>query len=161
MADVNATNQGDVAIVEKHGHGHPHGSKNNPKSSFAVVASSSTLAKRRPGRPLRSKNKKSAIGTTDPIDHLDVSFTHPAALSSSFGDLFSFFSFTGAQCYEQQRLPMKFTEFMEGRELREAVLRETSSGELPYELEVYYDGNGDAFYGTALLKTTIFIKDGF
>jgi hypothetical protein len=35
---------------------------------------------------------------------------------------------------------------MEGRELREAVLRETSSGGTPYELEVYYDGNGDAFF---------------
>jgi hypothetical protein len=35
---------------------------------------------------------------------------------------------------------------MEGCELREAILRETSSGGPPYELEVYYDGNGDAFY---------------
>jgi hypothetical protein len=34
---------------------------------------------------------------------------------------------------------------MEGHELWEAVLREASSGGPPYELEVYYDGNGDAF----------------
>jgi hypothetical protein len=35
---------------------------------------------------------------------------------------------------------------MEGRELREAVLRETSCGGPLYELEVYYNGNGDAFF---------------
>jgi hypothetical protein len=35
---------------------------------------------------------------------------------------------------------------MDGRELREAVLRETSSSTPPYELEVYYDGIGDAFF---------------
>jgi hypothetical protein len=102
--------------------------------------------KRCPGRPLGSKNKKSAIVTADPADRLDVSFAHPSAPSSSSGDLFSFFPFAGAQCRKQQRLPVKFTELVEGRELREAVLRETSSGGSPYELEVYYDGNGDAFF---------------
>jgi hypothetical protein len=146
MADVDATDQGDMAIVEKRDHSHPRGSKNNPKSSLAIVASSSTPAKRRPGRPLGIENKKSAIVIADPADHLDVSFVHPAVPSSSSGDLFSFFSFVGAQCREQHHLPLKFTEFMEGRELWEAVLRETSSGGLPYELEVYYDGNGDAFF---------------
>jgi hypothetical protein len=35
---------------------------------------------------------------------------------------------------------------MEGRELRESVLCETSSGGPPYELEVYFDGNGDALF---------------
>jgi hypothetical protein len=35
---------------------------------------------------------------------------------------------------------------MDGHELREAVLRETSSGGPPYELELYYDGIGDAFF---------------
>jgi hypothetical protein len=35
---------------------------------------------------------------------------------------------------------------MEGHELCEAVLCETYSGGPPYELEVYYDGNGDAFF---------------
>jgi hypothetical protein len=100
MANVNATNQGDVATVEKLGRGLPRGSKNNPKSSLVVVASSSTLAKRRPGRPLGSKNKKSAIVTADPTDRLDVSFAHPSATSSSSGNLFSFFSFARAQCRE-------------------------------------------------------------
>jgi hypothetical protein len=84
--------------------------------------------------------------TTDPADCLDVSFSHPAASSSSSGDLFTFFSFAGAQYHEQKPLPLKFTEFMEGRELRDAVLRETSSGGPPYELEVYYGGNGNAIF---------------
>jgi hypothetical protein len=95
---------------------------------------------------LEVKNKKSSLTTTDPADRLDVCVAHPI-LPSSTRDLFSFFSFAGAQCREQQqRLPLKFTEFMEGCEVREAVLRETSSGGPPYELEVYYDGNGDAFF---------------
>jgi hypothetical protein len=57
MAEVSATNQGDFAIAEKHDHGCPRGSKNKPKSSLVVVASSSTPAKGRPGRPLGSKKK--------------------------------------------------------------------------------------------------------
>jgi hypothetical protein len=146
MADVDATNHGDVASVEKRGCGRPHGSNNKPKSSLAVAASSSTPAKHRPGRPLGSKNKKSSLTIADPGDRLDVSAAHPILPSSSSGDLFSFFSFAGAQCHEQQHLPLMFTEFMEGHELREAVLRETSSGGPPYELEVYYDGNGDDFF---------------
>jgi hypothetical protein len=35
---------------------------------------------------------------------------------------------------------------MDGRKLREAILRETSSGGPPYELEVYYDGGGDVLF---------------
>jgi hypothetical protein len=62
------------------------------------------------------------------------------------GNLFSFFAFAGAQCHEQQRLPLKFAEFMDGLELREAILWEVSSGGLPYELEVYYDGKGEVFF---------------
>jgi hypothetical protein len=65
-----------------------------------------------------------------------------------------FFAFDGAQCREHQRLPLKFAEFMDGRELREAILREVSSDGPPYELEVYYDGKGDVFFkgvGRALL----------
>jgi hypothetical protein len=146
MADVNVANQGDVATVEKRSHSRPPMSKNKPKSSFAMVASSPTAAKRRPGRSLGSKNKKYTTETTDPVDRLDVSFAHPSAPLSSSGDQFSFFSFAGAQCHEHQCLCVKFTEFMEGRELHEAVLHETSSGGPPYELEVYYDGNGDVFF---------------
>jgi hypothetical protein len=35
---------------------------------------------------------------------------------------------------------------MDGQELPEAILCEVSSGGLPYEVEVYYDGDGDMFF---------------
>jgi hypothetical protein len=38
--------------------------------------------------------------------------------------VFSFFCIAMAQCREIQHLPLNFTKFMDGRELREAVLRE-------------------------------------
>jgi hypothetical protein len=93
MADVDAINQSDVATVKKCGCGRPCGSKNKPKSSLAMIASSSTPAKRHPGRLLGSKNKKYAIAIADPTDRLDVSFAHPFVPSSSSSDLFSIFSF--------------------------------------------------------------------
>jgi hypothetical protein len=43
-------------------------------------------------------------------------------------------------------VPLKFTEFMDGRELCEAILREVSSEGPPYEGEVYYDGDGEMFF---------------
>jgi hypothetical protein len=60
-------------------------------------------------------------------------------------NLLSFFAYAGAQCDEHQCLPLKFMEFMDGRELREDVLQEVSSDRPPYELEVHYDGQGDVF----------------
>jgi hypothetical protein len=50
-----------------------------------------------------------------------------------------------AQCREIQRLPLDFTKFMDGRELREAVHREKSGSGIPYEVEVWYDGNGEQY----------------
>jgi hypothetical protein len=41
---------------------------------------------------------------------------------------------------------MKFTQFMDGRELREAILREESGGGTLYEVEVYYDGRGEMYF---------------
>jgi hypothetical protein len=61
MADVGAINHSDLATVEKHGRSRPRGSKNKPKSSLDLAASSSTPAKHHPGHPLGSKNKKSAV----------------------------------------------------------------------------------------------------
>jgi hypothetical protein len=61
-------------------------------------------------------------------------------------NLFFFFVIAGAQCHEQQRVPLKFTQFMDRRELREAILREESGGGTPYEVEVYYDGRGEMFF---------------
>jgi hypothetical protein len=50
------------------------------------------------------------------------------------------------QCREIQRVPLKFTKFMDGRELREAILCEQSGGGTPYEVEVYYDGRGEMYF---------------
>jgi hypothetical protein len=43
-------------------------------------------------------------------------------------------------------VPSKFTAFMDGHELREAILREESGGGTPYEVEVYYDCNGEMYF---------------
>jgi hypothetical protein len=160
MADVDATN---YATIEKRACGHPRGSKNQPKSTLSLATSSSTPAKRRPGRPLGSKNKKSSMVTTDPADRLDVSVAHPTLLSSSSGDLFSFFSFAGAQCRQQQCLPLKFTEFMEGRELRElypekhpAAGRHMSWRCIMMAMAML----SSEVAGTILLRIMIFIKVG-
>jgi hypothetical protein len=50
-----------------------------------------------------------------------------------------------AQCREIQRLPLNFTKFMDGRELREVVLCEQSGSGTPYEVEVWYDGDGEQY----------------
>jgi hypothetical protein len=60
--------------------------------------------------------------------------------------LFFFFVIAGAQCREQQCLSLKFTQFMDGRELREAILHEESGGGTPYEVEIYYDDRGEMFF---------------
>jgi hypothetical protein len=54
--------------------------------------------------------------------------------------IFSFLCIAMAQCREIQRLLLSFTKFMDGHELREAVLREQSGSGTPYEVEVWYDG---------------------
>jgi hypothetical protein len=60
--------------------------------------------------------------------------------------IYSFFCIVGAQCREIQRVPLKFTNFMDGRELREAVIRKHSRGGTPYEVEVWYDGDGEMYF---------------
>jgi hypothetical protein len=96
--------------------------------------------KRRPGRPARSKNKLKVSSATP----------GPSAPSTnactSLPRIYSFFCIVGAQCREIQRLPLKFTKFMDGRKLREAVLREHSGGGTPYEVEVWYDGAGEQYF---------------
>jgi hypothetical protein len=146
MGDIGVINLEDATMVEKNGHSCPRGSKNKPKAS-AVDAFSSTSAKHRPGHPLGSKNKvKTSTLPTSASKHLDVSLTQPVLPQSSARNLLSFFDFAGAQCDEQELLPLKFTEFMEGQDLCEAILREVSNDGPPYEVEVYYDGQGDMFF---------------
>jgi hypothetical protein len=91
----------------------------------------------------KKKVKTSTMQINEP---LDVSVAHPSPPQPSTGAAFCFFALAGAQCREQQHVPLKFTEFMDGRELREAILRKVSSEGSPYEVEVYYDGEGDMFF---------------
>jgi hypothetical protein len=105
---------------------------------MTLVTSSSAPVKRCLGCPVGSKNKlklaPAAPGLSAP----------PANASSP--RIYSFFYIAGAQCREIQRLPLKFTQFMDGRELREAILHGHSGGGAPYEVEVWYDGAGEQFF---------------
>jgi hypothetical protein len=139
MADASESRLNIDTPVQKRGRSRPHGSKNKTTAA-ATVASSSTLGKRCPGRPTRSKNKPKV-----PSAAPGPSAPSPDASSSS-PRIYSFFCICNAQCREIQRLPLKFTKFMDGRELREAVLREQSGGGTPNEVEVWYDGAGDQFF---------------
>jgi hypothetical protein len=143
MADTSVIDLETGAVVEKRGHGRPRGSKNNPKETSMAVSLSSAPVKRRPGRPLGSKNKpkpSSSLVSTP----LDADVARHSTPSPPSGNTFSFFVIAGARCREQQRVPLKFTAFMDGRELREAILQEESGGGSPYE--VYYDGNGEMYF---------------
>jgi hypothetical protein len=139
MADASESRLNIDAPVEKRGRGRPRGSKNKT-TAVAMGASSSVLVKRRPGHPAGSKNKPKV-----PSAAPGLSAPSPDT-SSSLPRLYSFFCICKAQCREIQRLPLKFTKFMDGRELREAVLRELSGGGTPYEVEVWYDGAGKQFF---------------
>jgi hypothetical protein len=117
------------------------GSKNKPKDA-SLVASSSASAKRRPGRPLGSKNKPKASAAVAP----GASAAPRNASPPPPAKIYSFFCIAGAQCREQQRVLLKFTKFMDGRELREAILCEQSGGGTPYKVEVYYEGRGEMYF---------------
>jgi hypothetical protein len=139
MADASGSRLDIGAPVEKRGRGRPRGSKNKATIT-TLVASSYALVKRRPGRPVGSKNKpKLAPAAPGP------SAPSPDASSSS-PRIYSFFCICNAQCRKIQRLPLKFTKFMDGRELREAVLHEHSGGGTPYEVEVWYNSAGEQFF---------------
>jgi hypothetical protein len=133
------------AVVEKHGPGRPRGSRNKPKDISMVASSSAAPMKRRPGRPLGSKNKPKFSSSLAQQDVEAPAARHNASPPPPV-NLFSFFVIASAQCREQQRVPLKFTKFMDGRELREAILREESGGGTPYEVEVYYDGRGEMYF---------------
>jgi hypothetical protein len=139
MADASGSRLNIGAPVEKRGRGRPRGSKNK-RMIPAVAASSSALTKRRPGRPVGSKNKPK-VSSTAP-----GSSAPPHNASPPLPRVYSFFCIANAQCLEIQRVPLKFTKFMDGRELREAVLREHSGGGNPYEVEVWYDGAGEMYF---------------
>jgi hypothetical protein len=121
------------------GRGRPRGSKNKTAPD-AAGSSSAVLVKRRPGRLVGSKNKPKVPCTTPGPSASPI--IHPPPQPK----IFSFFCIAGAQCREIQRLPLKFTNFMDGRELREAILHENSGRGTPYEVEVWYDGAEEQYF---------------
>jgi hypothetical protein len=139
MADAGGSCLNIGAPVEKWGRGRPRGSKNKATIE-AAIASSSAPVKRRPGRPAERKNKpkvpSAAPGPSAPS----------ANTSSPPPRIYSFFCIASPQCHEIQHLLLKFTKFMDGRELREAVLHEHSGGGTPYEVEVWYGGAGEQYF---------------
>jgi hypothetical protein len=140
MADAAGANLDAGVQMEKRGRGRPRGSKNKPKDP-STVASSSASMKRRPGRPVGSKNKPKVSATTPgPSAALHNASPPPPP------KIYSFFCIVGAQCREIKRVPLKFTKFMDGRELHEAILREQSGGGTPYEVEVWYNGCGEMYF---------------
>jgi hypothetical protein len=136
MADTDDSRLNLGSPVVPRGRGHLRGSKN--KTTPATAGSSSAApVKRRPGRPPGSKNKPKVTGAAP-----GPSAPSPAAPAAP-PRIFSFFCIAMAQCREIQRLPLNFTKFMDGQELREAVLREQSGSGTPYEVEVWYDGDSE------------------
>jgi hypothetical protein len=89
-----------------------------------------------------SKNKPKVLSAAAP----GSSIVPRSASPPSPPKIYSFFCIAGAQCREIHRVPLKFTKFLDGRELREAILREQSGGGTPYEVEVYYDGCGKMYF---------------
>jgi hypothetical protein len=140
MADAGGAHLNNGVQMEKRGRGRPRGSKNKSKDP-STVASPSVSMKRRPGRPMGSKNKPKVS---------DAAPGHSAAPHNASPPpppkIYSFFYIAGAQCREIQRVPLKFTKFMDGRELREAILREHSGGGTPNEVEVWYDGCSEMYF---------------
>jgi hypothetical protein len=142
MADAGVIDLDTGVVVEKHGHGRPRSSKNKPKVASMVASSSSAPVKQCPGHPVGSKNKPKPSSSLAhrPVDANTVRHSTPPV------NVFCFFAIVGAQCLEQQCVTLKFTQFMDRRELRDAILREESGGGTPYEVEVYYDGNGEMYF---------------
>jgi hypothetical protein len=119
MAAVGGVNLDTGVLMEKRGRGHPRGSKNKPKDA-SMVASSSASIKRRPCCPVGSKNKPKVRAAAAPSTSAAPRNASPPAQVKTF----SFFCIAGTQCRMIHRVPLKFTKFMDGRELREAILCE-------------------------------------
>jgi hypothetical protein len=144
MANAEGSRLNLGSLVAPRGRGRPRGSKNRSNTTLAAAGTSSDApAKCRPGRPPGSKNKPKVTGAAP-----GAAAPPPGApaVPGAPPQVFSFFCIAMAQCREIQRLPLNFTKFMDGRELREAVLREQSGSGIPYEVEVWYDGDGEQYF---------------
>jgi hypothetical protein len=98
MVDTGVIDIHTGVVVEKHGHYRPRDSKNKPKEASMAVSSSSVPVKRSPSHSLGSKNKPkpSAFLASKPLDATAARHNPPPPS----GNIFSFFAFAGAQCYE-------------------------------------------------------------
>jgi hypothetical protein len=112
MADAGDVNLSTGVLMEKRGHSNPHSSKNKLKDA-PMVASSYTSVKWRPGCPMGSKNKPKVSATAT----LGSSAAPRDASPPPPVKIYSFFCIVDAQCREQQRVLLKFTKFIDGREL--------------------------------------------
>jgi hypothetical protein len=139
MADAGGANLDAGVQMEKQACGRPRGSKNKPKDPSMVALLSASM-KRCLGCPVGSKNKPK-VSSTAPGPSAALHNASPPPPK-----IYSFFCIAGAQCREIQRVSLKFTKFMDGCELREAILREQSGGGTPHEVEVYYDGCGEMYF---------------
>jgi hypothetical protein len=145
MADAGGSCLNIGAPVEKRGHGRPRSSKNKATIE-AAVASSSAPVKQRPGHPAKSKNKPKVPSATPGPSAPSANASPPPPR------IYSLFCIAGVQCHEIQCLPLKFTKFMDGRELREAVLHEHSGEGTPYEVKVWYDSAGEQYFKGSWLQ---------
>jgi hypothetical protein len=133
MADAEGSRLNLGSPMAPRGWGRPRGSKNKNTTPATAGTSLDALAKRRPGRPPGSKNKPKVTGAAPGL-------IAPPAVPPQ---IFSFLCIAMAQCREIQRLPLNFTKFMDGHELREVALHEQSGSGIPYEVEVWYDGDSE------------------
>jgi hypothetical protein len=138
MADANDSRLNLGSPVALQGRGRPRGSKKKTTPA-AGGSSSAALVKRRPGRPPGSKNKPKVTGAAPGPS------APPPAAPAAPPRIFSFFCIAMVHCREIQRLPLNFTKFMDGRELREAVLHEQSGSGTQYEVEAWYNGDGEQY----------------
>jgi hypothetical protein len=140
MADADSSCLNLGSLVVSRGRGCPRGSKNKNNTTLAAAGSSSAApVKRHPGRTPVSKNKPKMTGAAPGQS------APPPAAPAAPPRILSFFCIAMAQCREIQHLPLNFTKFMDGRELREAVLHEQSGSGTSYEVEVWYDGDGEQY----------------
>jgi hypothetical protein len=106
MADAGGSRLNLGSPMAQRGRGRPRGSKNEAAPA-AAGASSSAPVKRRPGHPVGSKNKPkvpcAAPGPSAP----------PGNASPPQPRVYFFSCITSAQCRKIQRLPLKFTKFMD------------------------------------------------
>jgi hypothetical protein len=100
MADDGVIDLDTGAMVEKHGRGRPHVSRNKPKDISMVASSSAAPMKRRPDRPLGSKNKPKS-SSTSARQVVEASAGRHNASPPPPVNLFSFFVIAGAQCRVQ------------------------------------------------------------